>query len=278
MSQFNQREQTVQKQINIGKQYNISHPLPVTGIASNLRQSGVKRFVGRDFKVIDTALGECRCAALTAIHGMGGVGKTEFALQYALHNQTRYRGGLCWVDAAQGDLANEIVAFARAHLALAPPDGLTIEGQLGYCWSHWPGTEAVLIIFDDVADLAAIRPVLAPPNGRFSTLVTTRLEPPSPFVPVEVEVLAPDAALELLGSLAGADRCQHESKQAADLCERLGYLPLAIELVGRHLAKHKDLKISQLIDSLAQNGLADRALAETDSLMTARRSMAPPSN
>ena len=71
---------------------------------------------------------------------MGGVGKTELALQYAqIHWQHHsYPGGVCWLQARDLDLGTQIVAFARAHLQLNPPDDLDLASQVAYCWRNWP--------------------------------------------------------------------------------------------------------------------------------------------
>ena len=80
---------------------------------------------------------------------MGGVGKTELALQYALKNQHNYPGGLCWFPVRGLDLGTQIVSFARTELGLTIPDELEFKEQVRYCWGHWPEGTA-LIVLDDV--------------------------------------------------------------------------------------------------------------------------------
>ncbi|MGH8000825.1 MAG: hypothetical protein ACREPR_15705, partial [Brasilonema sp.] len=50
--------------------------------------------------------------AISAVSGMGGVGKTELAIQYARQHEADYPGGICWLNARESDLAAEILQFA----------------------------------------------------------------------------------------------------------------------------------------------------------------------
>jgi len=58
--------------------------------------------------------------AICAIAGMGGVGKTELALQYALKYQDKYSGGLCWLSVRGADLGTQLLRFGRTELGLWP--------------------------------------------------------------------------------------------------------------------------------------------------------------
>ena len=87
---------------------------------------------------------------------------------------------------------------------------------------------------------------------------------------IAIDVLEPEDALSLLANLAGEARIAAERSVPHDLCERLGYLPLGLELVGRYLAGRPDLALSQMQTRLENRGLGAAALAQPEAGMTAQ--------
>ena len=124
---------------------------------------------------------------------------------------------------------------------------------------------------DDVADFPAIEAYLPPTAPRFKLLLTSRQRFGPPIQRLDLDVLAPDAALALLRSLVGSERLQEEPECAVQLIEWVGRLPLGIELMGRYLAKAEDLSLQAMRNRLEQQRLQQPALVDRSELMTAER-------
>lgn len=197
--------------------------------------------------------------AISAIAGMGGVGKTELAIQYAKQYKEFYPGGICWLFARDFNIGTQIVGFAQAQIGLKIPDGLDLPDQVAFCWRNWlPGN--VLVVLDDVVDYTTIKSYLPLQSQYFKVLMTTRLKFSIPIQTLPLEVLILKTSLELLESLIGCERIEQERKITETLCEWLGYLPLGLELVGRYLEQQPDLSLSVLLFRLEEKAKKNQAL------------------
>ncbi|WP_242055991.1 tetratricopeptide repeat protein, partial [Nostoc flagelliforme] len=219
--------------------------------------------------------------AITAVSGMGGVGKTELATQYARLHEIDYPGGICWLSARDSDLAASIVQFALLDMNLQVPQQdsrdrlLTLTEQVAWCWQNWQPPEGLaLIVLDDVQNLNSCREFL-PKTNRFRVLMTTRSRNlDSNIEEISLDVLSPEEALELLTALVGTKRVQKELSVAKQLCEWLGYLPLGLELVGRYLAKKPpNWSLEKMLQQLKEQRLSNDALKleQQQTLSTAQR-------
>ncbi|MBH8566015.1 tetratricopeptide repeat protein [Nostoc sp. CENA67] len=270
-------------------------------------------FVGRETELqnLHEMLQQNHSVAITAIAGMGGLGKTELALQYAMAHREIYNGGICWLSPRVGDVGIQIVQFARTHLDLNVPDNLTEDSsqkllaQVQYCFRLWREGD-VLLVLDDVSDYEQVKAYLPSSSSRFKVLMTTR-QYFGGIAQLSLDVLQPEAALELLKSIIGAERIERENDLtplppslggkgeifspplvgeglgersygelvALQLCEWLGYLPLGLELVGRYLARKRDLSVTEMLRRLKQKRLDERSLfkSKSEANMTAQRSV-----
>ena len=253
---------------NVAKVPNLPQP---TGTPQNIPHSGVVQFVGRsqELETLHQNLQDQERVAISAISGMGGVGKTELAIQYATKYQSLYPGGICWLKARLSNLQAQIIDFVQLHMGLPVPQDLwgktlDLEQQIEWCWQHWRPSGLVLIILDDITDLAEYKKI-SPPKERFRVLLTTRKRQLDPsFLELSLDILSPQSSLDLLQLFISEEQFKSEAKIAERLCKWLGYLPLGLELVGRYLAEEPELSLAEMLKFLEHQKLQHQAIADDE--------------
>jgi len=253
---------TVGDIIQIYKTVNNLGELPKpTGFPQNIPASSTDKFVGRERELerLHQQLQSNHSVVITAVEGMGGVGKTELAIQYSLlHLQLHnYPGGICCLKASESDLGLQILQFTTTDLGKKPPEDLELPERVRWCWQHWQQGDT-LIVFDDVKNYSHIKPYLPPQTSQFKVLITTRLKLDLAGS-LYLSVLPEAEALQLLTQLVGEQKVNQELEKATELCRRLGYLPLALQLVGRY-AKKRKITLYELWQRLSEKGLGHPSL------------------
>nr|ADN14052.1 NB-ARC domain protein [Gloeothece verrucosa PCC 7822] len=258
-------------------------------IPYKLPKSGVRQFVGRDeaLKKLDKQLQESERIAISTLTGMGGIGKTELALQYALADRDKveeernYQAGICWINVSEEtsnieektNVGIQILDFAKNYLQIQIPEEneLKLKDRIQVCWQKWRKGDT-LIIFDNVKYLEQIEDYLPPQSKKFKLIITTRnINLRNNFNLLELDLLDEESAIKLLGSFIGDKRIEQEREDAEKLCNWLGYLPLSIELAARYLEDTGE-KIENYYQKLQQQKLKDKSLERPkDQLMTAKR-------
>ncbi|HME73813.1 MAG TPA: FxSxx-COOH system tetratricopeptide repeat protein [Myxococcota bacterium] len=187
-------------------------------------------FTGREelLRQLDVSLSAGRLLAVVALRGLGGVGKSQLALEYAYRFANRYRL-VAWIRAeAPEALAADYCAIATAlGLSEAPSERQKFEAVRSWLErnDHW------LLIFDNAPNPEAIRAYL-PRSHAGHLLVTTRHHSWRDLAAcVAVEVLDHEEAVEFLLKRTG----EADAQSAGELCEELGRLPLALEEAAAYL-------------------------------------------
>src|SRR5215469_4025991 len=168
-------------------------------------------------------------AVVQALHGMGGVGKTQLAAEYA-HRFAGSYGLAWWINAEQGGLIGDQVAALGLALGCVQP-GAPAEAVRAAVAAELRGRGRWLLVFDNAEDPAEVAPWL--PGGGGHVLITSRQRGwEEVAAPVEVDVLGRAESMAILQS-----RVTVLSEADADkLAAELGDLPLAIAQAAGFMA------------------------------------------
>jgi hypothetical protein len=189
-------------------------------------------FVGREAALasVHERLRSGGAAVVQALHGLGGVGKTQLALEYAYRHADAY-DLVWWINADQAGLVGEQYAALAAELGLVAPcaDAASAVGALR---AHLRGCGRWLLVFDDAESPAELRDWL--PAGPGHVMITSR-DPgwEELAARVEVDVLTRRESTTLIQARLLAV----EPAAAARLAEALDDLPLALAQAAGFLAE-----------------------------------------
>ncbi|MDF6019498.1 BTAD domain-containing putative transcriptional regulator [Streptomyces sp. JH34] len=194
--------------------------------------------------------------AVSALAGIGGVGKTTLAVHIAHRARPHFPDGQLYVDlqgAGNTAAAPETVlgAFLRAlgTADSAIPDSLDERAAL---YRSILDGRRVLVLLDNAHDAAQIRPLLPGTEGCVA-LVTSRVRMVDLAGAhlVDLDVMSPEEALQLFTRIVGDERVRSEREAALDVVAACGFLPLAIRIAASRLAARRTWTVSVLAAKLA---------------------------
>ncbi|MGA2289113.1 FxSxx-COOH system tetratricopeptide repeat protein [Bradyrhizobium sp.] len=206
------------------------------GIASAREASAISNipirvpmhFMGRD-DALASILARLAChegrVAITALHGLRGVGKTTLAAAYAEHHRGDYRA-TWWIRAQTEPTMRADFAALGVRLGWVgaedkeEPAVAAVMERLRY------EGNGILLIYDNAVDARALEPYL-PRGGTANVLVTSNAHAWRGIAaPVEIHLWPNEIGADYLIARTGRD---DERAAAEALSEALGGLPLAHE-------------------------------------------------
>ncbi|MFI2237131.1 AfsR/SARP family transcriptional regulator [Streptomyces chrestomyceticus] len=202
------------------------------------------------------ATAEGRVMAVSALTGIGGVGKTTLAVHVAHAAHVHFPDGQLYVDlqgVGHSPSHPEAVlgAFLRAlgTPGAAIPDG--IEERAALYRSALAGRR-LLVLLDNARDAAQVRPLLPGTDG-CAALITSRVRmiDLAGAHLVDLDVMSPEEAFTLFALIVGEERVNAEREASMDVVGACGFLPLAIRIAASRLAARRTWTVSVLARKLA---------------------------
>ncbi|WP_143200003.1 AfsR/SARP family transcriptional regulator [Kitasatospora sp. CB01950] len=195
------------------------------------------------------------------ITGVAGVGKTGLAVHWAHRVAARFPDGRLYVDLCGHDETREPTTAADVLSRFLRALGVPSEqipadtGERTELYRSLLAGRRVLVVLDNARSAAQIGPLL-PGTGQCCVVVTGR-EPMEQLmlrygaVRVQLGVLPPAEAVELLGRIVPEDRIAADPEQAERLAELCDRLPLALRIAAARLASKPHWSVRHLVARLA---------------------------
>lgn len=232
-------------------------PLPV---GSRMPLAPNPLFVGReeDLKALalqlkageTSAVGQVEIAAAT---GLGGIGKTQLASEFAHRYGRFFAGGVFWMSFADAaSVTGEVAACGQSLGLHSSFDALTIEQQVRLVEEAWQSSFPRLLVFDNCEEEALLQR-WRPRSGGARVLVTSRRSEWDAALGVQtvpLTTLPRPASIELL-RLFRPD-VPAEDPVLNTIADELGDLPLALHLAGSFLRTYRSSPFGQMPAYLEQ--------------------------
>ncbi|GAA4614200.1 BTAD domain-containing putative transcriptional regulator [Actinoallomurus liliacearum] len=194
--------------------------------------------------------------AVCAVAGMAGVGKTSLVVHAAHRLAERYPDGRIHVDlgGTTGHPMDPAVALDRFLRLLGVWGGRIrggVDDRAALLRDRLAGRR-VLLVLDNAADEAQVRPLI-PGTPGCAAFITSR----TPLIGLEyaelldLDVLDPDDAVDLLAGVVGRQRILAEQDRARTLVAQCGHLPLAVRIAAARLAGRPEWTLDRLAGQLA---------------------------
>ncbi|SDD77303.1 NB-ARC domain-containing protein [Glycomyces harbinensis] len=222
-------------------------------------------FVGREehLDAIVSAVGDG--AAIVAVHGMAGVGKTSLAVRAAHALAPRYPDGQLFVDlhgftnsAGSRPDAASVLTRVLDRLGVDERYLPTDLGELAACYRSTIANLRVLLVFENATDVEQLESLM--PGTTTSLVLTTSRRDLSRLTSAYAVLLEPPSmreAVEMLGT--AVSRITDDG--AVAIAERCGRLPLALGLAAARLRSRPQWRAEDLLARLDHK---NRLLDELD--------------
>lgn len=230
-----------------------------------------RAFVGRESQTarLDSLVNQMTVdspATVAVLAGAAGAGKTSLAVHWANSQRDAFQLVL-WADlygftgdmsqrAEPGNILEELLKGVGVPAGRIP---VTDAERLQSLRGHLSARKGrVLIVLDNAAGLAQVKPMLPGTPGTLVVITSRRrirgLAQEARTVHVPVPAMTETDGVDLIGSLIGTARAKKEPEAVARVVDLCASLPLALTIAGNLIAADPATSVLQHAEALADRG------------------------
>ena len=211
---------------------------------------------------LDATTAEGTTVVISALAGMGGIGKTALAVHWARANRHRFPDGHLFVDlqgfapaGAPLTPAEAVRGFLNALGIAADQIPADLQAQTGLYRSLVSGKQ-MLIVLDNAASVEQVIPLL-PGSPTCTVIITCRhrlatLSTTYGAHVLDLDVLPTTDAQAVLAHHLGSERLAAEPQAVAELLTVCAGLPLAVRIVAARAEHHRTFPLTVLAEELRE--------------------------
>ena len=220
-------------------------------------------FVGRTDELLQLAhlLGEGGVNGrmpMVALTGMGGLGKTQTAVEFCYRYGRYFSGGVYWLNFDEAENVVQEVASIGGERGMGlfqESEQLTVTEKAGRVQKAWQEPIPRLLIFDNCEAEALLTAWLPVTGGCHIILTSRRGQWAREFAinTISLSVLKHLESVALLQRLAP----RLQEIEAAEIAQEVGHLPLALHVAGGFLRRYRQIQPETYLAQLRDKNLLD---------------------
>ncbi|MBX9362959.1 tetratricopeptide repeat protein [Streptomyces sp. WAC04114] len=207
----------------------------VTNPVTRLPRPGTEVFLGRGDVLRHLQEARKQGSTRHVIFGLGGVGKSELALQHA-ESQQQELSLTWWITAETPDQISSGLLSLTSRLTSTPVSALSLEDAVDWSIEWLNQNHDWLLILDNVSEPAHVVSLLGKLHGRGQVVITTRRDVrwPRRIDTIRLPVLSSEKAIELIAQIADFNN-DVDLTAISKIAEFLGFLPLALDQAAAYM-------------------------------------------